>query len=50
MARLYAIEWTGNLYVILFEALLLGELNGEAWTYQGGPGHAPPGKFEIKVI
>ena len=48
MVRLYSNEWTGNLSVLLFVALLLSELNGEAWTYQGCPGgHVPPGKFEI---
>ena len=48
MVRLYSNEWTGNLSVLLFVALLLSELNGEAWTYQGCPGGpVPPGKFEI---
>ena len=30
MVRLYTNEWTGNLSVILFTALVYGELNGEA--------------------
>ena len=33
MVRLRTNEWTGNLPVILFVALLMSKLNAEAWTY-----------------
>ena len=35
-----SMDW--QLSVFLFVALLLGELNGETLTYQGGPGACSP--------
>ena len=50
MVRLYSNEWTGNLSVLLFVALLLSELNGEAWTYQGCPGGPRHGRCIVIII
>ena len=38
-----SMDW--QLSVFVFVALLLGELNGETLTYQGGPGACSPEKI-----
>ena len=50
IVRLYTNEWTGNLSVILFAALLWMNWTVNHEHTRGVRGLAPPGKFEIQVI
>ena len=50
IVRLYMNEWTGNLSVILFAALLWMNWTVKHEHTRGVRGLAPPGKFEIQVI